>query len=88
MPGAFNAGIVYRLSPRTTSPSMLRPRTASAKHYLLTGPPSPAAFLAARALVPRPTRAGSTSTPANSNVTRASHPKGSNAGPRSLPSWS
>ena len=38
MPGAFNAGIVYRLSPRTRGLSMLRPRTAPAKHYLLPGP--------------------------------------------------
>jgi len=48
MPGAFNAGIADRLPSRTTRPSM-PPRTASAKHYLLPGPPSPAAFLAARA---------------------------------------
>jgi len=38
MPGAFNAGIVYRLSPRTRGLSMLRPGTAPAKHYLLPGP--------------------------------------------------
>ena len=87
MPGAFNAGIADRLPSRTTRPSM-PPRTASAKHYLLPGPPSPAAFLAARALVPRPTRAGSTSTPANSNVTRASHPKASIRVDWPLPSWS
>ena len=38
MPGAFNAGIVYRLSSRRPGLSMLRPPTAPAKHYLLRGP--------------------------------------------------
>jgi hypothetical protein len=48
MPGAFNADIVYR-PPRTRGLSMLRPGTASAKHYLLPGPLSLAAFFAADA---------------------------------------
>jgi hypothetical protein len=96
MPEAFNAGIDYRLSPRTPSPSMLRPRTAPAKHYLLSAASSPQPPLraaepefpprGARELVPRPTRAGSTSTQASANVTRASQPKASNAAPPSLPS--
>ena len=38
MPGAFNAGIVYRLSSRRPGLSMIRPRTAPANHYLLRGP--------------------------------------------------
>lgn len=33
---ALNAGSVYRLPPRTRGPSMLRPRTLSAKHYFLS----------------------------------------------------
>ena len=87
MPEAFNAGIVYRLPSRTRGLSMLRPRTAPAKHFLLPGPPSPAALLAADA-DPRPRRAGSTSTQASSNVTRVSQPKSSVRVDWPLSSWS
>ena len=46
MPGAFNAGIVYRLPSWTRGLSMFRPRTAPAKHYLLPGAPSLGPLLA------------------------------------------
>jgi len=57
MPGAFNAGIACRLPSRTTSPSMLRPPTAPAKHYILRGRLSLSALLAAPAKTPVVARA-------------------------------